>query len=832
MTLDRSRDEVVTRVGRWLGAGRDVLLRADRGMGKSTLLELVRTEVSGRRLPGLLLRAGGSGPLAALLDHPSAPTRARDEDSVATWLAGELAAPRSVLLVDDLDRIDPASLRVVRRALGRTGCRFVATTTADLLRAPLEGPRQLFAVRSPAELWVPAFGLPEIAALVAETLGGPPDAGLVSGLLAQSGGNPGVALALLSSARASGALRADQGRQVDDGRLRDVPADAVAGLLLGLMDDEQLRALEQLALIGPVSPEAAARFVDPALLDDLAEQGRLVDGGSGGAASLLVVAPPALARALRERVSGPRRRRLLATAQAAARGEVVATPEAPRPALAQLLTRESQEDAGFRRWRAETVAAVHERAASAETAAGAAWAADPGVANANAYLAHLVRRPAREVVASVFRQTLRRPDDADDDVVAFEYYRIRWSAWDRATGSGAAESEAGGRPVGSLGELEGLKDRLVASIRDGEPAERVADSGPLPVPAAAFRGGPELLRTAALLEVGRPDLALRVLDRAENWPDTPRDEMRHYRAALRGESLCLLGRLDEALDDGRHLLGAAYDAADVFGIRVHATVLAEVLCVSGAPGDAWRVLSTALHLGPAGPLERTYYRRGLALGTVLQVSSGHLELARALLHELERTPNAYRPLVRSMGVVGEVALAAATQDRAVAAELAWRAGAAYAEAGLRLPALVTWAAAPGPLTDEQAAAVRAARTGTVLPLLDPYLDLHLAVADGDHAAVAVAAARADPRIARHLVGPPGTAGATAQAPAHPAGGARTGGALSVREREITALALEGLANREIAGILDLSTRTVENHMSRALHKLGLRSRQQLRREHV
>jgi DNA-binding CsgD family transcriptional regulator len=48
-----------------------------------------------------------------------------------------------------------------------------------------------------------------------------------------------------------------------------------------------------------------------------------------------------------------------------------------------------------------------------------------------------------------------------------------------------------------------------------------------------------------------------------------------------------------------------------------------------------------------------------------------------------------------------------------------------------------------------------------------------------------------------------------------------------REREIAALVATGLTNREIAGQLCLSVRTVEAHVDRILSKLGFRTRTQL-----
>lgn len=60
------------------------------------------------------------------------------------------------------------------------------------------------------------------------------------------------------------------------------------------------------------------------------------------------------------------------------------------------------------------------------------------------------------------------------------------------------------------------------------------------------------------------------------------------------------------------------------------------------------------------------------------------------------------------------------------------------------------------------------------------------------------------------------------------GGRRSLGVeLSEREREVVELAAAGLTNKEIATELFLSMRTVESHMSKALRKLGARSRRDL-----
>lgn len=794
---------VVAAARRWLAAGRDVLLRGDRGLGKSTALEALRADLSDRRVVAVLLRAAGPTPYAAVLDHPSTPVRVPDETALTAWLAGEVAAPRSVLLADDLDRLDPGSVRVVRRVLARSGCRLVATTTADPLHLAAGGTRDLFVDRAPQEVRVLPLGLAGTAALLTGMLDAPVDGGLTASVATLTGGNPGVARAFVAAARVSGRLRRRDGHYVDDGRLADVPADAVALLLLGDLDARAVAALEVVATAGPVDAAHAARLADPAVLAGLVAAGRLVEHRVPGVGDVLVVAPPLLARALRERADDE--------------GVVPAEPAG----LAALLAAADTGEAEHLRWTAAVAGLAHERAAAAEADRHAAWVADPTVRTANDYLALLMRRPAAEQLAAVFRDTVAQPSDTPQDRLVHRYYAARWASW-----TGAADLDGHARAVADdpdarpLLALDGLKERLVTAIRDGAPAEQVAGSDPVAVPAPFFRGADTVVRAGALLEAGRPDLALAVCGPATATTDD--GDLAHYRAALRGESLLLLGRVEEAEQQELRLLGAAYDGSDVLGIRVHACVLAEVLAASGRPDPAWRTIATALRLGPAGPIETTYHRRGLMLATVLQAGRGHLTLARALQRELDRTPRVHRPLVRSMRVLAHLAVGLTTGDRVTAPEIAWRAGTAYAEQGLAQPALLTWAFAVPPLTPARADLVRATRRGTVLPLLDPYLDLQLALADEDLDAARSALRRAHPAVAPTLVraaharlGTPDLAPAASRAPVDP---------LTSREREIALLAHGGRSNREIADQLHLSVRTVENHMSRALRKLGYRDR--------
>ncbi|MDA0174065.1 helix-turn-helix transcriptional regulator, partial [Solirubrobacter taibaiensis] len=65
-----------------------------------------------------------------------------------------------------------------------------------------------------------------------------------------------------------------------------------------------------------------------------------------------------------------------------------------------------------------------------------------------------------------------------------------------------------------------------------------------------------------------------------------------------------------------------------------------------------------------------------------------------------------------------------------------------------------------------------------------------------------------------------------------AGQRASGGALTDREREITALVAAGRSNRQVADTLFLSEKTVANALTRIYAKVGVRTRAQLARSHA
>ena len=819
-------------VRRWLALGRDVVVRGEDGSGRSRVLGTVLAEASRRSTPAVLLRAAGDAPLAALRSQRSLLAERVPVTPAATtaWLAGELTGRRPLLLVDDLDLLDDASAEVVLQALRLTPAALVATTSADLTRRPRPTVAVLVAERAPAEVRLRPLGFRAMARLLDRTLHAPPDVALTSSITARSGGNPRVALALADAARFAGVAELVEGEWRKVGPLDGAPVDAVAHALLARLSPEEVAALELLAWTGPVPEPLVEHALDPGVVERLVERGRLRRGALGTSGTLTVV-PPALADALRARL-GPDRRGEIATLATALTGGGAGNRLGPLQPAGPLLGEVPAEE--YRRWAADLTGLVHEQAGAEEAARRTAWRAAPTVAHAVAYLEVLLRRRDSAKAAAVFAGTERTGHEPVDELATLALDELRWAVW---RGESRADLRARQRrdPV-----QEGLVRLLLGvrrAARDGEVrpvAEVLAEvrlPGTPPAPDGVLARWVVVAQVAGLIDAGFPARALEVAEPFD--PGDPPQDTDHHLDGLRGEALLLLGRLDVAARDARRRLERALDDLDLLGIRVHSCVLAQALLLQGDTEAAWRVLGTSLRLGPGGPRDVAFYRRSLTVGAVLLSHGGAADVAQVLLDELARTSSGYAPAVSSLRAVGRAALADARGGEEDDDAL-WREGERYAAGGLRTSALVCWLARPVPYDVERLAVVRAAASACDVPLLDPWLRLHEALASGDQDALVAALALRPAEIAglvRHAVGALDREHAGLVALAGLGAGVQLEEPqqepLSAREREVASMAGAGMTNRQIADRLRLSIRTVENHVSNALHKLDLPSRSAL-----
>jgi DNA-binding CsgD family transcriptional regulator len=830
----------VDAVHRWLATGQDVLVRGDDGSGRTSVLDAVRSARAHRRNATVLLRGVGEARFAPLLGHHALP---RDGStgtapSLGSWLADELGGPNALLLVDDVDLLDDGTASLVLETVRRTGCAVVMSSAGDQARPATARVAALLAQCAPAEVRVLPLGFGAMTGLVSSELGAAPDVSLVSAVTARSAGNPRVALALVRAARFAGAIRCVDGRWTKVRPLDEAPLDAVAHALLPRLDDAQVDVLEHVARRSAV----VEGDLDPDVVGRLLARGRLVAHPTDDAHATLVVSPPALASALRQR--RVRSVRAHVSAQVDAR-----RPEGDRSVVRAglgrlLLAERGPDDADYWRVAAQITSLVQERSATAEAAARTAWAQAPTVPHANAYLALLMRRPATDLVEAVLRDTRPRAGDPPAETVVHRYYAARWAAsrgeavddLRRRLGPGARDLEA-------FLSVHVRRDLTVAAVREhGDDA--LVPPGPdeereLP---PDLRGWTRVAQAAGALEAGRPGLTVRLCAEVAGSGFVP--EVRHHLAGLRGEAMLMLDDVRGAERWAREHLERALDALDTFGIRVHACVLAQVLMFAGRPHGAWRAISTSLRLGPAGPLEDTYYRRTLVLSATLQVRSGALPVAQVLVAELDGIPQGSRPLIRSLRALAHAALEVAQGEDVDAADRIWERGERYARDGLLQPALLCWLLSAVPMDATRLAVVQDAWQQVELPLLEPFLRLHEALAADDAEAALAAlpaglrwvaaglASAAHAGVRERTGGSPRALPVRAPAPRDPAA-ARPGRLplqmemLSDREREVALLARAGLSNRQIAAHLVLSVRTIENHMSRALRKLGYTNRTEL-----
>lgn len=827
---DATLDTATRAVHRWLTLGRDVVVRGDHGSGRSSLLDLVR-RLPHRRTDTVLLRASGPAPFATLRAHESLPTRRGhpwSESELVEWLAGELGSEGSLLLVDDVEHVDEGTLAVVRRALAHSRADLVLTTTVDLAREADATLARLVGERAPAEVLLPPFADTELHALARTVLGGAVDATLVAELAAASAGNPRVATLVLQSARWSGAVGRSDDRWTVTRPLRDAPGDPVLHLLTARLPHPDVDALELVAWLGTPDHDTVERLVAPATVDALIARRRLLGFTDTDGTSRYAVSPPALAHALRARLLPERRRRLAHLAGGPAAADAAVTPldlgeEVPVPWARRgaELPRRSPEVAGVLR--------EHER--SREDALLDAWRRDPRTGPANALLDQLARRPAPDLAREVLAGTRLADDDDPAARALFRAAGLRWLLWSGGSPADRAAFLTEHRAeLGPLGAAFRVHDEVTDAARAGADdatllgAERDR-AGDAPAEVAARVAA---ARAGALVQVGRLDLALR-LCRGAVLADPPSDEVRHHRDAVDVVATVLLGRLDDAEARVRRELAAAYARADVLGVRVHACLLAEVLLLTGRSTAAWSVLGGALRLGPAGPVGTTFHRRALSLAAILRASAGDLDMAESLVATLDALPGTDHPIIGSLSALAH---AAADEVTRPTPDLLWTRGRRYAQEGLRQPALVCWLFSTATCTPEQLAVVREAYEAAPLPLLEPYLRLHEALTAQDVADVVARlhALPADPgdRFRRAMGHLDGVALPDERPPVRVVLRAEDGlTTLSPREREVATLARDGRSNRDIADALGLSVRTVENHMSAVLRKLGFTRRSDL-----
>ncbi|GAA4839789.1 LuxR family transcriptional regulator [Actinomycetospora corticicola] len=848
------REEDLTRAASALTDRGAVVLVGAAGVGKSRLAFELLERLGRSRVLGVVRATASSRelPLGALLDLlPEVPT-----DLSGFQLAVGALGPRDgrdVLLVDDAHLLDGLSAAAVTRLVAR-GVRLVLTVRAG---EPVpEAVTALWKDDVAVRLDVGPLDRPRTVAALAGALGGPVEPITARRLHETSGGNLLWLRHLVDGERAAGHLRTEAGTWVWSGEvaLSPVLTDLV-GTRLGGLTASQLRVLELLAVVEPLDLDLLESLAGADAVEEVAQRS-LVSLEEVGGRWDARPAHPLYGEVIRARISVPRARRLRAELSDALGGQGAGRAgddlrravlsldngRAPDPLL--LLAAASQasglSDLG-----------LAERLLRAAVASGGGFDARTALA---ALLVYLLRADEADTVLAGAVDEASGPDEVTRAVLVRTLVAHFGASGSDAVEGGEhvlreAERRAHGPDAPEDPRYDGM--RCVIAACRGE------------VDAAIERGS----RVLAATTPPDDDVVLASWGlgyaRALTGDDHPPGDLveRGLRAALRGRVMAnyagnigfselldahLRGEPDAAgrrLAWARDLPGAEgalwvalYEGrlASVFSSpRAAIPAFEGVLTMFPGHGGGWSAWLLALVAqchGVLGDAEAARTALAAAEGRrhpQVTMMEFELDLARAwMLAAAERSTEAVA-----------AARVAAERCRALgigAAEVFARQSAVRLgdhEQAPRLRELDDRLGSPrSRLAAEHAEALAAQDPSRLLLVAGRLERSGMRPEAADAFAQAAAVARAD----RQLVAAT-DAERRARALAADCGGlatpalARAGGpvVLSVREREIAQLAGEGLTNRQIAGRLQISVRTVESHIYRACSRLGLSDRTDL-----
>lgn len=859
-----ARGALVEEIGRWYGDPTvgGVVLTGPAGVGKTRLGEEV-------------LAAAGPTPTARVTGHPA--TQPIPLGAFAQLLPPEVTSGigtgddarsalfhrarshmsrsegerRMLLLVDDVDQLDPTSLALLL-PLTLDGSVFLVAT----IRTGRPMPDVLASLLKDARLrleQVPTLTSGEVATLLHRVLDGPVEAETVERLAAASSGNLQVLRELVQQSSEQGDLVRDEHswrliRLSTSARLEEL----VGAQIADLSSDED-RCLELLAMAGSLGVEDLQVHADLEILQRMEERG-LIAVTRDGRRARVTLAHPVYGEVIRHRMSHLRERAVMRS-------------------LADRL-----EDCGVRR-RADVVQL-------------ALWRLEGGGPVETSVLlqaGHLALVGRDDALASRFAAAAAGQGGAHDaalievevatrsaDPAAVD--RAAAQVWTDPTLPDAHRSQLARRWAATRfwrGDLGGALAVL-------EEADDIMTE-----PAA--REGVAAQRALLLASNGRPQEALRLVEAHD-----PASEVRSRIELLEARSIALLsvGRFDDAIGAARAGL-RAHDELPAWSLRrgraAHIINEAHALCYSGRYAEA-RGLIKAQHQMPERVTAATVWF-DIVLGEVERDSGHGTAAARHFRAAVERAgevgqqaalvwawvgvaqaalllgdaETAAGALAEADSIESPVATSRTTRDRARAWLLACRGdlpsarrlladvvatsrhdGLRNFEVGVvhdlvrfgdarqatdRLDELVT--VVEGPYVRACAAHARAAATDDVHAYeaaIDQFVDMGCLVLAAEACLEASELHRrgGEQRSATAL-------DVRSTQLVHDAGGARTPGLLrghgveplTSREREVALLAAAGLASKEIATRLQVAKRTVDSHLDRIYRKLGVTGREQL-----
>jgi DNA-binding CsgD family transcriptional regulator len=852
--IGRSREADTVR--RWILSGASVAVEGPAGIGKTRLLQEVQSLLAGSRFhveSVAVTEASRSIPLGALARYlvgalPGAVGIAQVQEALVERAHGSPL----VIVVDDAHLLDDHSAVAIHQLAASAQAAFLISVRVG---APMSSAVEALTSAGLSErLLLRPLDEISVTSLAEDILGGPVGSRLAKDLWVASRGNPMIVALLVESGIGRGAIVDDHGLWVARGTFGQEPR------LLSLVSERldelsgiEREAMEILALAEPLEAAVISHLIPESVLAALRRSGLIVgvDGTSGAQVRL---AHPLYGDAARQRLTDARRRSVMSAlaemldAADAAEAELVLRvalwgaaakcPLAPELLMrAATLARPRSLESARHLFRAALAAGAGAPAAlqlaeilmiagdTDEAEAVLTDFSDDGVAVGDRVQACIMR-----AISLVW--TVQRPEAA---LAVLGRERSRGADDPRliATLDGV---EAGARliagDVRAAGEV-GAK----ALATPGLDEEISVLSATAVVVAEAYAGHP-----ARASQLAKDWLQVGERPAADPWYLAP------LRAA-RWAALELCGQLDQMFEESSEAFAKGVEEGDKFLSGRAAQALGRASLHEARPQRAAHYLRQVLVT--LSGFDRMFMSWNLTLLAEALAVSGDASDARQTLIQADQqqgiaelfVPERMRAeaaVLAAEGSISQAARAAASSARR-ALELgmtsmacrAWFDAARFGhrDAARQLQRLTDVDGAMAPLWQAHAAAL-VRRDGQAL-------DASAKAFEGLGARLYAAEAAAEAAAAHQRNGFPARALASAEwsrslldpddpvmTPAMRA--ARTAGSvLTSREREVAALAAKGLANKEIAGHLELSVRTVETHLARVYAKLGVAARSDL-----
>ncbi|MDR1511871.1 MAG: helix-turn-helix transcriptional regulator [Propionibacteriaceae bacterium] len=817
----------------YLRDGFSVNLAGMRFSGRTTLIDSVAADLTDQgfsivRLAGVSLLQ--DQPLSALAAAGIELPRGGSAIGAAVLAVGQRLSQKAVLVIDDADDLDPSSAGVVIAAHRKRRFPVLVVTRTHEIGHGMKS-ELAYGIQPVVRLRLRPMDLNEVHVMVREMLPGTVSPSTIARIATFTGGLPGLVRTVVEASVRNGALTNDDGiwhasRTLYSPQLGDV----IEPLLRGL-SDRALTALTEIAMVGSVSDAEATKLIDRKQIAALEDLG-LLRVVSDLSAPIVGVFPVAVAEYLLQESS-----------------------VAQRSWAFRRLRRAGVGDVAKRVQRAREPKADHQNASVISTHIREHWRAESGVLRA-AWLADPV--PARALPLLRALNYAGAPFEEHLDVTArtrptkdiWHARMLEWEATDRAlrlgdlAGAVAAMDEATAE-MPAFRHLFWHTKMNVTFVLDHVPD--LAESATLDVidPLAA-----RVVKVAQVdtgIAQGRLRDALALLDASD--PEAP--TYLEHGSVHRGLTYLLLGRLDDAVEWSTRELGTAQKTLEPGLIQAHTFVGSFALALMGRFRDVRVLTSSALSLMGRSTIYEPFHGALITLAALAASWEGRTDFATGLADQAHNmgTMGPY-PLM-----VAKIAPALVYQNTPEATRTLWEAVDDRLDRGYYTAALFIAAAAVEREPDlDRATRVNALAQHMQSEFMRALGRYTLAVSQSDvpilRQAVSefadmkshVHAARAGMRLAIVLrsQGEFKDAAHVATEMWRLLRGSTPGMRqvlhlplvedvdLSERESEIARLIARGSVPFEIGNDLDLSVRTVENHIASIYRKVGVNSRQQLR----